>query len=184
MGGRNRETWGRTAASVVALTLALGCWCRGDEPALARVEAAFVYNFTQFIGWPADTFSDKDAPFVVAVVGEDPLAGALEQAMAGKVANGRPIVVRHFASPERVEGCQILFVPVTQDAAAPAILGKAANRPILTVGQTDAFMRSGGAVRLFVEDGRVKFQINPDVIDAAKIKASAKLMKLARVYRK
>ena len=184
MGDRRRTSWVRTAAAVAALTLALGSWCRSDEPALARVEAAFVYNFTQFVEWPADAFASKDAPFVVAIVGEDPFAGALEQAMAGKLASGRPIVVRHYASAERVEGCQLLFVPEALDDAAAAILAKAAGRPVLTVGQTDAFMREGGAIRLLVEDGRMKFQINPDVVDASKLKASAKLMKLARIYRK
>ncbi len=104
--------------------------------------------------------------------------------MAGKMANGRPIVVKHFASAERIEGCQLLFVPEAQNASAPAILAKTANRPILTVGQTDAFMQSGGAIRLLVEEGHMKFQLNPDALDAAKLKASAKLMKLARIYRK
>jgi hypothetical protein len=184
MGERRRPTWVRTAAVIAALTLALGSWCGADEPALARVEAAFVYNFTQFVEWPADAFASKDAPFVVAIVGEDPFAGALDQAMTGKSVNGRPVVVRHFASAERVEGCQVLFVPEAQDEAVSAVLARAAGRPILTVGQSDAFMRGGGAVRLFVEDGRMKFQIDPDVVDGAKLKASAKLMKLARIYRK
>jgi len=184
MGDRRRPTWVRTAAAITALTLALGSWCGGDEPALARVETAFIYNFTQFVEWPAAAFPGKDAPFVVAIVGEDPFAGALEQAMAGKLASGRPIVVRHYASAERIEGYQLLFVPEAQDDAVAAILAKAAGRPILTVGQSDAFMRGGGAVRLFVEDGHMKFQIDPDVVDASKLKASAKLMKLARIYRK
>ena len=183
MSGRNK-TKCRTVVATAALAFGLCCWCRGDEPALARVEAAFIYNFTQFVEWPADAFHGKDAPFVVAVVGEDPFAGALEHAMAGKLANGRPVVVRHFASAEVIEGCQILFVPAAQDGAATEILAKAANRPVLTVGQTDAFMRGGGAIRLLVEDGRMKFQIDPDVVDGAKLKASAKLMKLARIYRK
>jgi hypothetical protein len=184
MGDRRRTTWVRTAAAIAALTLALGSWCGGDEPALARVEAAFVYNFTQFVEWPADAFASKDAPFVVAIVGEDPFAGALEQAMAGKVASGRPIVVKHYASAERIEGCQLLFVPEAQDDGVAAVLARANGRPILGVGQSDAFMRSGGAVRLLVEDGRMKFQIDPDVVDASNLKASAKLMKLARIYRR
>jgi len=170
--------------TITALMLALGRWCRSDEPSLARVEAAFVYNFTQFVEWPADAFATKDAPFVVAIVGEDPFAGALDQAMAGKQANGHPIVVKHFASADRIESCQLLFVPAAQDAAVGAILANAANRPILTVGQTDAFMRGGGAIRLLVEDGHMRFQLSPDAMDAAKLKASAKLMKLARIYRK
>jgi len=184
MSGRNKTRWCGTVLASAALAFGLCCWCRGDEPALARVEAAFIYNFTQFVEWPANTFANKDAPFVVAVVGEDPLSGWLEKAMTGKVAGGRPIVVRHISSAEQIDGCQILFVPAAQDAASQAILAKAAGHPFLTVGQTDAFMHEGGAARLFVEDGRMRFQINPDVVDAAKLKASAKLMKLARIYKR
>jgi hypothetical protein len=158
--------------------------CAADVPREDQVKAAFIYNFTQFVAWPQDAFDGTDAPFVVAIVGDDPVSQAIEKAMAGKFVNTRRIVFRQFASADRIERCQILFVPASQQEAAPAILAKVKNAPVLTVGDGDAFMAQGGAIHLFVEEGRMRFELAPDVTDAARLKPSAKLMKLAWIYRK
>ena len=173
-----------TVATAMLLSVAICTPCRADAPREEQVKAAFIYNFTQFVAWPADAFAGNDASFVIAVMGEDPYSGALEQAMAGKLVNGRPIAIRHFASADRIERCQILIVPASQQAAAPAILAKVQNAPVLTVGDGDSFMAQGGAIRLFLEEGRMRFELAPDIVAAARVAPGAKLMKLARIYRK
>lgn len=150
----------------------------------AQIKAAFIYNFTQFVTWPDDAFAGKDAPFIVATVGDDSLSAALQHAMAGKAVNGRPIVVTHFASIDRIERCHLLFVPASQHGITPAILAKVGNAPVLTVGDGESFMTLGGAIRLFVEDSRMRFEVAPDVVEAARLKPGAQLMKVGRVYQK
>src|SRR5580658_6001674 len=101
--------WKCVMILITAMALALARPCRGGEPSReARVEAAFIYNFTQFVDWPADALGAKDAPFIVAVLGDDTLGGALETAMAGKAVEGRPIVVKRFASPDQIQHCHLL----------------------------------------------------------------------------
>ena len=58
-----------------------------------------------------------------------------------------------------------------------------ANKPVLTVGETDAFMRAGGVIRFYLDDGRVRFEINPDAAARAGVKVSSKLLNLARIYK-
>jgi hypothetical protein len=158
---------------------------RADGPSRqSQLKAAFIYNFTQFVEWPPDAFAGDDSPFVVAVVGDDPLQGALEAAMADKTAGARPIIVKHFASVDDLGPCQLLFVPASQDGSLGAILKRIGTSPVLTVGESDAFMPAGGAIRLFLENGKMRFELDPDVCDAARLKVSAKLMKLARIYRR
>ena len=149
-----------------------------------QIKAAFIYRFTQFVTWPDDAFAGKDEPFIVATVGDDSLTATLQQVMAGRVVNGRPIVVVHFASVDRIEHCHLLFVPASQQRTAPAILAKDGNAPVLTVGDGDEFMNQGGAIRLFVEDSRMKFEVDPDVLGAAGLKAGAQLMKVGRIHHK
>lgn len=149
-----------------------------------EIKAAFIYHFTQFVTWPDDAFAGANAPFIVATVGDDSLTAPLRQVMAGRAVNGRPIVVVHFASVDRIEQCHLLFVPASQQGSVPAILGKVGNAPVLTVGDGGAFMQQGGAIRLFVEDGRMKFEIDPDVATAARLKPGAQLMKVAQIYQK
>jgi hypothetical protein len=169
---------------ITLCALALTPPCSGEPSREERVEAAFIYNFTQFVDWPADALGAKDAPFIVGVVGDDALGGALEQAMAGKVAEGRPIIVRHFAPADRMDHCHLLFICAAHDGAARAITAQIGNSPVLVVGESDSIMPAGGSIRLFLEEGRMRFQLAPEVVEAARLKASAKLMKLAKIYRK
>jgi hypothetical protein len=54
-------------------------------PSLAyKIKAAFLFNFTQFIDWPAATFPVADSPFVIGVLGEDPFGPYLDETVAGE----------------------------------------------------------------------------------------------------
>lgn len=159
--------------------------CRADGPTPEyEVKAAFLYNFTRFITWPPDTYSSGDAPFVVGVVGDDPFDGALEQAMAGKSVNNHPIQVRHFDSAANLGDCQMLFVPASEDSELSDIMNAEGKKPVLTVGESDAFCPAGGCLRFYIDNDHVRFEIAPDALDAARLKVSAQLMRLARIYRK
>src|SRR5688572_23920333 len=37
-----------------------------------QVKAAYLFNFGQFVEWPAAAYSSPTAPFVIGIVGEDP----------------------------------------------------------------------------------------------------------------
>jgi YfiR/HmsC-like len=157
--------------------------CLADSPqGEYRVKAAFAYNFTQFVEWPAGTFPADDSPFVVAIVGDDPFKGALEELMNDKHVGSRLIVVNHFSSVEQIGQCQLLYIPAGENSEIDAIIRKLGNRPVLTVGETDVMMAAGGGIRLLLVEGRMRFQISPDVLAAVGLKPSAKLMKLARIY--
>ena len=178
--------WNSLAVPLMLVIIVALCHTRSALAASReyQVKAAFIYNFTQFIEWPKEAFVGADAPFVIAVLGQDPFEGALENILAGKSVGNRPIVTRHFNSVDDVRPCQILFMPAAMDDSVRDVLGKLGKSPVLIVGETEGLLSAGGAVRLYLEDGRMRFQINPDVLDAARLKASAKLMQLARVYKK
>jgi YfiR/HmsC-like len=179
---RKNRVW-RIFAAITLLIAALPC--RADGPTREyQIKAAFVYNFTQFIDWPDSAFASKDSPFVVATVGMDPFNGALEDAMSGKTAAQRPVTVQHFDSVADVGDCQLLFVPASLDSSLPTLFGNIGGKPVLTVGESQGFDPAGGGIRLFLEDNRMRFEINLDPISSAGLKVSAKLMKLARIYKK
>lgn len=174
---------------LVQLLAALG-WlsvaqnCRGDEPSQEyKLKAAFIYNFARFIEWPNDAFADDNAPFVIAVVGADPFKGALEQVMNGKKVGGRSVEIHHFASSDNIGSCQILFVSGTDADSISRVLQKVGRNHVLTIGESDDFTSSGGGLRFFTEDDRIRFEINTSATDCAGLKISSKLLKLARIFK-
>src|SRR5258708_24091442 len=49
-----------------------------------QVKAAFVFNFLKFVEWPAAAFSSEDSPFLIGIMGSDPIAAAVDRAFQGK----------------------------------------------------------------------------------------------------
>ncbi len=74
------------------------------------LKAAFLFNFAQFVEWPASAFVSADEPFTIGVLGEDPFGAALDDVIRNERVNGRPLVVRRCRSVDDSKGCQILFI--------------------------------------------------------------------------
>lgn len=166
------------------------CAAGGPAPAWAgdertarefQVKAAFLYHFTQFVQWPDDAFPRGDSPLVIAVVGRaDPFDGALDRAMRDKRMGSHPITVAHYDGVASVATCHILFVCDDEADALEQIVRKA-GPATLTIGDLEAFTERGGLMRFFPEDGKVRFEVNMDVLRHSRLRISAKLLKLARI---
>lgn len=56
--------------------------------------------------------------------------------------------------------CHLLFVSAPEDRRAALLLRGARSNYVLTIGETTAFLREGGIVRLFREDDRLRLRIS------------------------
>lgn len=187
------RTIGRRQALAVALAAAVACtlpapWALADSRE-REVKAAFLPKFVQFVDWPASAFHKADDPIVIAIVddpsGHDPLDGAVEQLANGKTVNGRALKVRHVAHDAKDVGdCHVLYIPASQDAHLEAVLKAVSKRPVLTVGESDGFPWAGGMIRFYLDDNKVRFEVSPEAVKAADLQISAKLLALARIFKK
>ncbi len=46
-----------------------------------QLKAVFVFNFSHFVAWPADSFASPTEPFVIGVLGGEAFAAQLEEAV-------------------------------------------------------------------------------------------------------
>ena len=142
------------------------------------VKATYLYKFAPFIEWPAGTFASASDPLVMCVVGSDPVADLVDEAVKGQVIGAHAIDVRHLQGSARGVGCHILYVALRGRAAAGA-LESVRGTPVLTVTDSARDMGVQGIVNFVVQDNRVRFQI--DLRDAAEnhLVISSKLLNLA-----
>ena len=152
------------------------------EPRTAReydLKAAFLFNFSHFVDWPAESMSDPAAPFVIGVLGDDPFGTSLEEIVAHENVRAHPIVVRHLDSAADAAGCQIVFVSRSEEERAKEVLESLAAHPVLTVADFDHFAARGGMIGFVLAGGRLRLEINPQAARAAKIVISSKLLRQA-----
>ncbi len=145
-----------------------------------EIKAAFLYNFTKFVAWNDASFPDDRAPFVIAVLGDDPFGDALS-ALERETAHGRPIVVRRAASLDALGPCHLLFVSSSAESRLAAVLRAAHARNILTVGDMEGFASRGGIIELVLAGDRVGFEINMNSARLAGLAISSKLLALAKI---
>jgi hypothetical protein len=147
-----------------------------------KIKAAYLYQFGRYVQWPSTAFPDDGAPLVIGILGRDPFAELLDEIARTKQIEGRPIVVRRFASMEKLGSCHILFVAssLTPDETAVAIK-KTRGTPVLIVGDNLEFADRGGTIGFFVEQNRVRFAINTEVAKQGQFKISSKLLSLAKL---
>jgi hypothetical protein len=148
-----------------------------------RLKAAFIFNFTRFVEWPAESFKSPTEPISICVFGRNPFGDALEQAVHGHLSQGRPVVVRSISDAADAAGCHELFLPASERKQWRAVLDAAANHAILTVGEADSFLHDGGVVNLRIENGTVRIQVRPEAAARQQIVMSSKLLGLAEIVR-
>lgn len=146
-----------------------------------ELKAAFLFNFTQFVEWPAEAFTTADEPFVIGILGTNQVGDALEKLISGEKVQGRPLVVQYYKNVGEVKNPHILFIHEKRKEKLAWMLKRLEGRNILTVSDTDAFLQQGGIIRLKTVRNKIQLEINPDNATAANLKISAKLLRLAEI---
>jgi hypothetical protein len=145
-----------------------------------QVKAAFLYHFSQFVEWPEGTFKEANSPIIYCTLGEDPFRGALDLSLSGKTVGVRALQVQHLKQPQEIRGCQILFIGAGQQKLVPSLRTRFQGNPVLTVGESEHFVQDGGMIGFLLEENKIRFEINLDVAEHAKLKLSSRLLGLAK----
>lgn len=168
---------------IAALVLALpGLPARADEGLELRVKAAFLFNFTRFANWPAASFKSAESPIVMCVLESDPIAPVLEQTVQDKQVDGRAVKVLRRQWRDELDRCHLLFVGGAEQAPVETVFATTRNAPVLTVHEVDHAL-SAGVARLFLDDGRLRFEINDADAQRRHLQFSAKLLGLAQLVK-
>ena len=167
---------------IIAALLLLGGYNLPADTAVSKeyqVKAAFLYNFFQFVEWPAEAFPESQTPLVIGVIGDDPFDGYLEQIVHGEKVNNRPLVVRRYHQPDEIKVCHVLFISQSEGGRVKDLLAGLKGRNILTVSDLDGFARDGGIIRFVTENNKIRFKINTEAAKVARLTISSKLLRAA-----
>jgi hypothetical protein len=152
-------------------------------PSEQQVKAVFLFNFSNFIDWPADAFTAPGQPFTVCLLGGEALASHLDEALRGEAVDGRPMQLRRIGAASEADGCQMLFIDRAHDEGMEGILGVLRRRGLLTVSDLDGAARRGVMIQLFNENNRIRLVINVEEARQAGLVISSNLLRPAQIVR-
>jgi YfiR/HmsC-like len=146
------------------------------------VKAGFLYHFSNYVDWPADSIPSPSEPFVIGTFGTNPFGSVLDQLAHKKKVDGRAIEIRLVTSVAEAKQCQILFVPNSVPLQTQFnVLQATIHSPVLVVGETDDFVERGGNVQFFLEGNKVRFAFGATALKRDDLKVSSKLLALAKI---
>jgi hypothetical protein len=164
-----------------------------------QIKAAFIFNFLKFVDWPEEKAADNNEPITIGIIGAKDFSKALEPLAHKKIKN-RNISIMYFAGYEKLKKSQeadehqwnqkmealktchvLVFCTWNSECIANSsqIIKALEGSPVLTIGETDGFLESGGAINFLKEDEKIHFEINNTAAKQAGLKIRSKLLRLA-----
>ena len=140
-----------------------------------KVKAVCLYNFVKFIDWPAASLKSPDE-LSICIVGQNPF-GSITKELEGREAQGKHVRVIELSSdakPAELSRCNLAYLS-SNGPAAEALLSSPETFRVATVSDEDP----KAAIRFQVVDGKVRFAVNLEAAELARVKFSSQLLKLA-----
>jgi len=142
-------------------------------------KATYLLNCTRYVEWPSKSFKDTNSPIIISILGQDRFGEDLRNVLAEKTVQGRKLIVRKVTSLEECLDSQILFISESEKKRTPRVLQLLKTSPVLTVGETDKFLRAGGIINFHVKDDSLSLEINHTAAERVGLKISSKLLLIA-----
>ena len=165
----------------------VGVVCAGARPAAQvvsdeyQLKAAVIHQFPQFVEWPSETLREARS-LQLCVVEPNPFGSGLEELIRGETLNGRPLAVKEIYGSDELAGCHVVFLS-TRSGDPSAVLKATGGRPVLTIGESDGFLDSGGIILMKIVHGKVRFEVHATNAQKAGLRISSQLLNLALVVR-
>jgi hypothetical protein len=153
---------------------------QGSASTEYRIKASFLAAVPSFIDWPETAFASATAPLLVCVFGDFRFGTALVESARTASPHARHIDVRWMRKGEELRNCHLLFVSNSETKRYAQILKIVQGTGVLTIGETSDFLGAGGMLSFSFQNDSLKFEVNLAAVNEAHLRASSKLLALAR----
>ena len=154
---------------VVAATL-------GQGRPTHEIHSAMLYNFIKYIQWPDEGASGE---FIVGVIGEDDVYNTLKAWYDGKPKGSKTYVIKKLGSTAEAASCHVVYIGKAKSKDFDDVKSKVNGKSILTITDGNGLGQKGSCINFKVIDGRLKFELNQEVVTGSNLKVSGQLSSMA-----
>lgn len=147
-----------------------------------KLKAAYLFNFLKFAEFDNKPLFHESDEILLAIVGENPF-GTLLNSFSGRSVIKKKLVIEYKIPNDQVSGCHLVFVTGLNEKKEKQFLNKLEGSGILSVGETERFVRSGGIASLVLTDNELELVINLKAAKREGVVFSTQLLQIARTVR-
>lgn len=148
------------------------------------LKSIFLYNFLQFVHWPAKKCPQiKGMVKEIAVLGDSPIGESLQALKTQlKESHNVDITVRYlgpYVDGMDLSGCRLLFITKSEMKNARKILAGLKDEPTLTVADTEEFFEQGCMIVLLSRLNKVRWAVNRKPAEQAGLRLNSRMLAMA-----
>ena len=149
-----------------------------DAPTEYEIKAAFIHNIAKLVEWPA---ASSDASTLrLCILGKDPFGHALDILRGKRIGNLEWEVMP--ADPKTdLRECRVLFIAASESDNLDSVLRDIKGSAILTIGDTAGYAEQGVIVNFYMEQNKVRLEVNVEAAQRAGLRIGSQLLKLAKI---
>jgi hypothetical protein len=173
--------------AIILTLLAPGPGAHAQKPAETSedvVKAGLLYNFAIYVTWPTSAWASPDSPITNCVMGDDSFAQTLADVVTPKKIGMRKLAVKKMKwskDPKEYRDCTLLYVASSEAAHGDEVIQMMKGAPILTVADFPDFTKHGGIMNFFLEDSKVRFEVNSEAAKQSDLAISSQILIRAKI---
>jgi len=144
------------------------------------IKAAYIERITRFVEWPVRANSNSSDLFVIGVYDEDDFYSTLINVFKEKPIKEHKVKIVLIKGPEEIYGCNLCYISAKAKPTIRKFVTLANSSGVLLMSETTNFSKEGVHINFYIEDEKLKFEINEQSIVSAGFKVSYLLMQNTR----
>jgi hypothetical protein len=145
------------------------------------IKAAYIERMIRFVDWPVKNSELTGKRFVIGVYGDPAFYKTLSQVFSDKLIKDLVVKINIVNSPDQLNTCNLCYLSEKAKPIIKEFVSGATSFGVLLISEADDFGKDGVHVNFYIEDEKLKFEINEKSILSAGFKVSYLLMQNSRV---
>ena len=144
------------------------------------IKITLIQRVSQFIQWP-----ELNEKFIIGVYQNEKLKDEMIKLYKDKTIQKLPIEIYNIKDEKdkRIEKLNLIYFTKELSIEIDKVLEEIKKSPILVITEFPNDVYEGMHFGLYYENQRIKFIINQEAIEEAKLKASYKILRLAKIVK-
>lgn len=161
------------AACALAALCAMPVRAEEESDRYHKVEAAFLYNFFNYITWPGLNTPQELKAATICIAANDPIEPYLRY-IQSKMADERSLNIQ--SGEQDLQACNLVF---TRHRLTEGMRGKLSSATLVVIAPQDTLDRGDGMIELDRDEMEIHMRINQQWLAENGFKVSSRLLALA-----
>jgi len=143
------------------------------------LKASYIFNFLKFVSFPS---SEQNVSVEICLADDNPFGKKIFE-LSKESINGKKLIISSKKIDDSLKSCNVLFISKNQDKNISKILEITDKYPVFIISENAGLSEKGVILNFYVENERLRFEINIEAVKKAGLTVDPRLLNLAKIIK-